>query len=50
MKPDVDIIPVDLVSRMNKTFLCAPGACDKYVSTGFDLLSLALAELTNSST
>ena len=41
-----DVSPYELLWRQNKTFMCAPGACGQYCSTGFELLGLALAQVS----
>lgn len=46
-QPAHDVTPIDLVNRLNKTFLCKPGECYKYASTGYELLGLALTEVHN---
>eukprot|EP00040_Diaphanoeca_grandis_P021185 m.112851 g.112851 ORF g.112851 m.112851 type:complete len:518 (-) comp28222_c1_seq2:50-1603(-) len=47
--PDEDWSPFDILHRLNKTFVCAPGTCGKYASPGYELLGLALCELQNCS-
>ena len=39
----LDVTPFDLLHRLNKSWVCQPGACGEYASTGFELLGLALA-------
>eukprot|EP00662_Eupelagonemidae_sp_cell21_P058232 gene58232-biopygen33764 len=41
--PAHDVSPFDLLHRLNKTWVCQPGTCGEYASTGFELLGLALA-------
>eukprot|EP00039_Didymoeca_costata_P031066 m.32957 g.32957 ORF g.32957 m.32957 type:complete len:527 (-) comp8472_c0_seq1:3912-5492(-) len=45
--PTFDISPFELLHRLNKTFVCPPGECGEYASTGFELLGLALVYLFN---
>ena len=40
------VSPFDLLHRLNKTWVCPPGTCGEYASTGFEILGLALAEIT----
>eukprot|EP00729_Bicosta_minor_P002189 gene2189-5403_t len=44
--PSYDVSPFDLLHRLNKTWVCPPGTCGEYASTGFEILGLALAEIT----
>ena len=44
-----DFSPLDMIHQINKSFVCKPGTCHLYSSTGYELLGLALAHLTNSS-
>tara|TARA_B110000208_G_scaffold177512_1_gene224759 strand:+ start:250 stop:1251 length:1002 start_codon:yes stop_codon:yes gene_type:complete len=44
--PTLDITPFDLLHRLDKHFICDPGSCGKYASTGFELLGLLLAQVT----
>eukprot|EP00041_Stephanoeca_diplocostata_P034602 m.1187531 g.1187531 ORF g.1187531 m.1187531 type:complete len:94 (+) comp24549_c0_seq8:968-1249(+) len=43
LHPDVDVTPFDLLHRMNKSWVCPPGTCGEYASTGFEILGLVLA-------
>jgi len=44
--PTFDVSPFDLLHRLNKSWVCPPGECGEYASTGFELLGLALAQIT----
>ena len=44
--PSFDVSPFDLLHRLNKTWVCSPGECGEYASTGFEILGLALAQIT----
>jgi len=44
--PQVDVTPFDLLHRLNKSWVCEPGTCGLYASTGFELLGLALVNLS----
>jgi CubicO group peptidase (beta-lactamase class C family) len=44
--PHDDWSPFDMMHALNKTFVCPPGTCGVYASSGFDLLGLALAHIT----
>eukprot|EP00040_Diaphanoeca_grandis_P016946 m.87873 g.87873 ORF g.87873 m.87873 type:complete len:569 (+) comp26133_c0_seq1:109-1815(+) len=48
--PKVDVSPFDLLHRLNKSWVCEPGTCGEYASTGFELLGLALMNLSNITT
>lgn len=50
LHPDVDVTPFDLLHRMNKSWVCPPGTCGEYASTGFEILGLVLAGMAGVST
>ena len=45
--PDGTYTPQDFVATIRKTLLCDPGSCGAYSSTGFSMVGLALAHITN---
>lgn len=48
--PDQDWSPFDILHRLNKTFVCGgPNTCGHYASPGYDILGLALCQLSNCS-
>jgi len=47
---NVEVTPFDLLHRLNKTFVCQPGRCGLYSSTGYELLGLALVHLSGINT
>ena len=47
--PGHDLGPAEVVALTNKTFLCNPGDCLAYSSTGYELLGLVLATAAGAS-
>jgi len=45
--PNEDFSPYDLLWTLNKTWLCKPGTCGAYTTTGFNILGLVLASISN---
>jgi len=45
--PDGDWTPFDILHALDKRFVCPPGMCGVYSSVGFELLGLALVDVTN---
>lgn len=44
--PGWDVSPLEVIRRLDKRFLCRPGTCGAYSSTGFMLLGLVAAQVT----